>query len=292
MLIDGGETDVGKSLPWNVLGSKGDLATVSEDVMKAKEHLDVLLASHSPDGSEHDVLNDDTVASADDSQNRRYTFEEMKLKVGDRLQIQPPARFSSDPVVVRLIGYVNTLSLLVTFPREANGLRLLLVENDKLDIRVFSSQNAFGFSATVSKIIKIPFEYLHLSFPDEVKGMVIRKAPRVKTRIICSVLAHQSGDVSLPGMLVNLSATGALLDARRAIQGEVKLVFRVTLHAIEVILTLNAVVRAQFTDEAPVGGAQIFYHHGLEFVDLQPNDNLILQSLVYQQMIEKPQTVL
>jgi len=292
MSINTSETETGKPLPWNAFDPQGNLATASEDVVKAKAHLDVLLSSNGFRDPEQNKSDDEASAPDDDTQNGSYTFEAMKLKVGDRLQIQPPARFSSDAVFVRLIGYVNTLSLLVTSPREANGLRLLLVENDKLDVRVFSSQNAFGFTATVSKIIKIPFEYLHLSFPDEVKGMVIRKAPRVKTRIICSVIAQQSGDVSLPGMLVNLSATGALLDSRRAIKGSVKLVFRVTLHAIEVILTLNAVVRAQFTDETPAGGTPIFFHHGLEFVDLQPNDKLILQSLVYQQMIEKPQTVL
>jgi len=292
MSINTNETEISRSMPRSMFDPQGNLAAASEDVIKAKAHLDVLLSSNAYRDPGSDELNSEATPLADAKNNSSYTFEAMKLKVGDRLQVQPPARFSSDSVVVRLIGYVNNLSLLVTSPRETNGLRLLLVENDKLDIRVFSSQNAFGFSATVSKIVKLPFEYLHLSFPDEVKGMVIRKAPRVKTRIICSVIAQQSGDVSLPGMIVNLSATGALLDSRSAIKGAVKLVFRVTLHAIEVILTLSAVVRAQFTDDTPVGGTPIFFHHGLEFVDLQPNDNLILQSLVYQQMIEKPHTVL
>ena len=292
MSINVGEVQIGKPLPWNAFDPQGNLASASADVVRAKEHLDVLLSGNSLRDPEPIKSNDEVSNSGGDTQDGSYTFEAMKLKVGDRLQVQPPARFSSDAVVVRLIGYVNNLSLLVTSPREANGLRLLLVENDKLELRVFSSQNAFGFSATVSKIIKVPFEYLHLSFPCDVKGMVIRKAPRVKTKIICSIIAEQSSDVSLPGMLVNLSATGALLDSRRAIAGTVKLLFRVLLHEIEVILTVNAVVRAQFTDETPVGGASIFFHHGLEFVDLQPNDKLILQSMVYQQMIEKPQTVL
>ena len=222
-----------------------------------------------------------------------YPFEAMRLKVGDRLQVQPPPRFSSDRVIVRLIGYVSNLSLLITPPREASGLRMTIEDGDELFVRVFSSQNAFGFAAKVDKIIRFPFEYLHLSFPAEVKGMTIRKAPRVKTKIICSFSLPQSGEERETGILTNLSANGALLGSRggRLAKGDViKLSFRLLLHGNEVFLNLNAVVRSQFIDEtAPDQKAT---YHGLEFVELIPNDCMVLQSMVYQQMIEQPQTVM
>jgi hypothetical protein len=34
------------------------------------------------------------------------------------------------------------------------------------------------------------------------------------------------------------------------------------------------------------------YHHGVEFLELQATDNMILQSLIYQQMIEFPQNLI
>ena len=246
------------------------------------------------------VLGVPTNASADESyaggaHDQRFPFEAMKLKVSDRLQLQLPEQLSRDRVVVRLIGYVSNLSLLVTMPRQSNGLRAELLEGDVIVARVFSSQNAFGFSAAVDRICKLPFEYLHLSFPAEVTGVVIRKAPRVRTRIICSVVSAAAGADGLPGVLTNLSANGALLDSRQALarQGEkVKLSFRLKPHAVEAMLTLNATVRTCYTDEAANDGAGGLVHHGLEFSDLQPNDALILQSTVYQLMIEHPKSVL
>ena len=233
------------------------------------------------------------VPSRSTSEDGLYTFETMRLKIGDRLQIQLPARFLSERVIVRLIGYVNQLSLLVTSPRESNGLRLPLEEGEEVVVRAFASQSAFAFSSMVEKLVRLPFEYLHLSFPLQVKGTVVRKAPRVSTSIICTVNAEQSGEEALTGILVNLSASGALLASRHAVAKRdemVKLGFRLNLHGTEVFLNLNAVVRARCSDGSPANPTPV--HHGLEFFDLTPNDRMVLQSLVYQQIIEQPNTVL
>jgi hypothetical protein len=32
-------------------------------------------------------------------------------------------------------------------------------------------------------------------------------------------------------------------------------------------------------------------NHGVQFQDLRPNDSMILQSMIYQQMIEQPHTL-
>lgn len=293
------EIEIGKPLPWAVFDPQDNRVAAAGDVIQTREHRQLLLSIGACREQEPAPVEPGEADEAEDPGGEvpkdTYPFDAMKLKIGDRLQIQLPSRLSEDRVVVRLIGYINNLSLLIMPPRDAKGFRLQLVENEKLVVRVFTSQNAFGFSATIIKVVKFPFEYLHLSFPAEVNGMVIRKAPRIKTKIICAVTAQQSGDESLAGMLVNLSAHGALLDSRRAIgkKGDtIKLAFRVTLHAIDALLNITAVVRAQFTDDAPANGRNNFVHHGLEFVDLQTNDTLILQSMIYQQMIEQPHSVM
>lgn len=293
------EIEIGKLLPWAVFDPQGNRIAAAADVIQTREHRQLLLSIGACRESEATSAESEEAEAAEElegeAQKDTYPFDSMKLKVGDRLQIQPPSRLSKDRVVVRLIGYINNVSLLIMPPRDADGFRLQLMENEKLVVRVFTSQNAFGFSATIIKIVKFPFEYLHLSFPAEVKGMVIRKAPRIRTKIICAVTTAQADDESMAGMLVNLSAHGALLDSRRAIGNKgdtIKLVFRVTLHTIDALLNISAVVRAQFTDEAPADGRNNFVHHGLEFVDLQTNDTLILQSMIYQQMIEQPHSVM
>lgn len=217
----------------------------------------------------------------------------MKLKVGDRLQIQLPARFMTDRAIVRLIGYVNNLSLLITPPREANGLRIQIEENDELGVRIFTSQNAFGFSSTVAKLIKIPFEYLHISFPSEIKGMIIRKAPRVKANIVCSVTTEPLGRESLTGVILNLSAKGALLASRSILAGKGggdQADIPGDSSWDRSFLECRCGRSLAVPDETLASPFAV--HHGLEFVDLQTKDSLVLQSMIYQQMIEHPHTVM
>jgi c-di-GMP-binding flagellar brake protein YcgR len=225
-----------------------------------------------------------------DAADRRYSFDDMRLKVGDRLQVQFPSRIAHERTFVRLIGYVSNLCLLVMAPRQNDGLRIHLHEGDELVVRIFSSQNAFGFSARIDKIIKLPFEYLHLSFPKEIKGMQVRKAPRVKTRLICAIGAEGTEE-NLTGILLNMSANGALLVSRQMVApvgAIVRLAFRFNLHGTEALLNLRAVVRSQFAEE----NGPTPEHHGLEFIDLKANESMLLQSMIYQRMIEQPETVI
>lgn len=304
--IDKDELEIGKSLPWAVYDPQRNRLAAQGDVIQNNEQL-LLLLDNEPcreltwesgggadNGEELSAEQISKPAKDGGSQQSSYPFEEMKLKVGDRLQIQPPAQLSPERFIVKLIGYVNNVSLLVTAPIDANGLRLQLIEGEKLVVRVFSSQNAFGFASTIEKVCKLPFDYLHLSFPNEVQGMVIRKAPRVKTKIIAAVVTCTQGSDSVSAIISNLSASGALLDARRNLgeKGDIlKISFRVNLHNIDAYLTVTAAVRAVFTDEVLDNRGTVLIHHGLEFVDLQPNDSVILQSMIYQQMIERPHTL-
>ncbi|NCP82730.1 MAG: flagellar brake protein, partial [Rhodoferax sp.] len=91
------------------------------------------------------LLNDAqvTLAESHNTSNHGYPFEAMSLRVGDRLQAQPPSKVSTDRFYVRLIGYLQDMSLLITTPVSANGVRLQLIENDQLVMRVFANQSAF-----------------------------------------------------------------------------------------------------------------------------------------------------
>ncbi|MFZ3082391.1 flagellar brake protein [Rhodoferax ferrireducens] len=223
-----------------------------------------------------------------------FAFEAMNLKVGDRLQAQPPAKVSAERCFVRLIGYLQDHSMLITTPATVNRVRLQLMEGDQLVMRVFSSQNAFGFACDVQRVCKLPYSYLHISFPKEVQGTVIRKAARVKTKIIVKVRTEQDGGANLTGVISNLSANGALMDGPRKMAetgDSIRLTFRLKLHNIEADLSVLAIVRAVFDDETLKQSGTSLAHFGLEFVDLQPNDQMILQSMVYQKMIEQPQSL-
>ncbi|MDZ7919861.1 flagellar brake protein [Rhodoferax sp.] len=233
-------------------------------------------------------------ADEDSGPRTSFPFDAMNLKVGDRLQIQPPASLSTERCNVRVIGFVPQQSLLLTAPLNANGARLELIERDQLVVRVFASQNAFAFACDVLRAAKLPYPYLHVSFPPEVQGTVVRKAPRVKTKIIAQIQSERPGVTAVPAVISNLSANGALLDGRRNIADvgdTVQMKFQIKLHNVDIPLSLRAVVRAVFGEETAVAGAVPLAHFGLEFSELQPQDQMVLQSMVYQQMIERPQSL-
>lgn len=235
-----------------------------------------------------------TTESGSAAAQESFPFEAMNLKVGDRLQVQPPAKVSTERCPVRLLGYLPEQSLLITAPATGGGVPLPLMPGDQLIMRVFSGQNAFGFACDVLRMCKLPYSYLHIAFPRKIQGTVIRKAVRVKTKIIVKVHTARGGTAEHTAVISNLSANGALLDGRRTMAeagDTIQLGFKLKLHNIEAELLINALVRTVFDDETLKQSGTSLSHFGLQFVDLDPNDQMLLQSMVYQHMIERPQSL-
>ncbi len=297
---------LGTPLPWLVYDQDGNVLMDQGTVLETEEQLQALLANKAMRELSWDSTGDgapaaqagaaakDMVASLADEAEGEFSFHDMRLRVGDRIQLQPPAAVSQNRYVVKLIGYLDNVGLLVTAPTE-DGFRVPFRERDKIVARIFSSQKAFGFGCTIERVCKIPFDYLHLSFPQSIQGSVIRNAPRVRTNIIASI-AKSNGDASndrQSGMIVNLSADGALVKARQPLceKGQsAQLSFRINLHNLDAYLTVTAIVRSIFEDEIKAGSPAMF-NHGVQFHKLPPNDSVILQSKIYQQMIEQPQSL-
>jgi c-di-GMP-binding flagellar brake protein YcgR len=171
------------------------------------------------------------------------------------------------------------------------------MENEKVVMRSFSGQNAFGFACTIERIIKIPYEYMHLSFPVNIQGIKIRKAPRIKSRIIATVHLSATGTASQTSALISdISANGVSLEAKQFLgdKGDIlQIAFRVQLHKVDAYLSVKGVIRAvlsadNLSEEQKTG----FFRYGIEFQDLQANDSVVLQSMIYQQMIENPHNVM
>ena len=72
----------------------------------------------------------------------------------------------------------------------------------------------------------------------------------------------------------------------------IRVTFGLNLHNIEANLSLVAIVRAVLDDETIKESGAPLAHFWLEFVDIGPNDKMLLQSMVYQKMIEHPQSLL
>lgn len=300
ILVNSNELVVGKPTPWPLFDAEHKPLLNEGELIRDEPHRDALLASgachelswETPDGEDggQAITTEQPEAGKNNSQ---FTFDDMKLRVEDRLQLEPPPQLSRERLLVKVVGFIRGVSLLVTTPVTANGQRLQLLENEKVVMRSFSGKNAFAFACTVMKVNKIPFEYLHLTFPDNIQGLAIRKTARVKTRIIASVQNSKSGaEAQTSAIISDISATGVSLDAKRLLgeKGDtLSMAFRVHLHNIEAFLSVKGVIRAVLNEEATDISMSEHIRYGIELQNLQPNDSVILQSMIYQQMIENPQ---
>jgi hypothetical protein len=215
-----------------------------------------------------------------------YRFSDMGLNVGDRLQLQLPAMLGPERPVVRLIGYIRGVSILVTAPVASTGMPIELVEGEEVIVRLFSALAVYGFPASVVRLCRGPIAHLHLEFPSEVQGRVIRAERRIRTNVITSVAVTSSVDEPVPALITNLSPTGCMLDAQRKIgdrDTHVRISLQLSPHGQEHLLELDAVIRsAEDIDGSPKT------RHGIKFNELPPHTSLVLHSYIYHQLVELP----
>lgn len=216
-------------------------------------------------------------------------LEDIKLQIGDTLQLQSQVGQGGGRYYVKLIGYVPGKSLLVTAPL-VDGKIALMREGQNFVIRCFSGKNAYAFKSATFKVVNTPFPHLHLMYPREVRGLEVRKGARVHTNIISAikVLSGAQADSQAAGTVANLSVGGALLIAKNALgdKGDrISLTFRVALQDIESFPSLEAVIRSVSQEPADEGGLSRV-QHGLEFRDVSQEDRVMLTAFVYQQLLE------
>ncbi len=210
--------------------------------------------------------------------------EVLRLSVGDTLQLQPidnPVRYT-----VRVIGYLPGQSLVVTTPRK-DGNVLLIREGQTFAARMLVKDRVCGFTTSVLKVNARPYPYLHLSYPEAMESVVVRKAPRARTYAIASA-RNRASDTYLAGRLVDMSVTGARLSCSSKLGElgeEVELVVQVQVGELEESLLLTAVIRNE-QREALADDTSVLnpYQYGLEFRSVTDRDALALYAYVYSRL--------
>ena len=217
---------------------------------------------------------------------RLYTFRHMHLKVGDRLHLEPPRRIAGGRASLIMLGWFEGKSVITTAPQNGAG-RVLLLEGEPVLVRAFTGKNVFAFRSTVLKIAYIPFDHLHLRFPDTVEGVAIRRSPRCRLHL--SVRVTAGGIAAGAGSILDIGTAGALIETATPLGQDEELIqiaFSFDLDGVPVSLNLQAQVRGRKTSLTPDGEPR--HQYGVEFRNLQPNDRLILGSLVWYHVYEHP----
>ena len=215
-------------------------------------------------------------------------FADMHIKVGDPLHLEPPRPVAGGRATASLLGWLDGASVMVTAPVNAAG-RLALQEGELLVLRAFTGRSAFAFRATVLRVAYQPFAYLHLSFPDKIDVAAIRSSPRCRVSLPARIGA---GGRSCDGRIVNIGTNGALIETAGPVskdQSPIQVAFSFELHGVAVALDLQADLCGEKI--TPEGGGESRCQYGVAFTRMQPNDRLILGSLVWYRMYEDPRSV-
>lgn len=220
-----------------------------------------------------------------ESEPASHSFSDIGLIPGDRLQIYGISHADRTRHICRLVGFLENTSVIVTMP-SVRGVRVDFRESEMVVVQAFSRNSAYAFKSTVERICRLPFDYMHLSFPQRIEGSIIRKATRVRLSVEARITA-QSGSEPVLAKIDNISSTGALITSSEAVGDkgtELKVAFNIKLHDVQREIESQAVILNARNDDDG-------HHYGVEFRDLPADERMILRSLIYQYMIERPRSL-
>ncbi|MFA6970621.1 MAG: flagellar brake protein [Gallionella sp.] len=212
-------------------------------------------------------------------------FLSIKLVIGDTLQLQD---FSPDKqrYFVKLIGFMNKKSVLVSHPRQEEKLSFIK-EGHAFLVRGFSGTKTYEFSSNVISVGLTPFPYLHLAFPSQVKTTNMRATVRVKLRLVCTVDSAATG-TKMSAIIEDMSISGARIHAGKAF-GQVGDAVSVGLRMqvggeIQVFLVSSVIRNVHVETDSQTGDKVVM--HGIEFVPTLGMDLTMLQNFIYKSMLE------
>jgi len=283
---------VGQPLPFALVDLHGAPLLAAGMILPDDAARDFLLAHFSvyrATESVVDVPDEPTPQSSPDAANTSVLrLEDMNLEIGANLRIRPPAQAGFGVVISHLIGFAPNQSLFVTRPRNPNhDIRLLFGE--RLEILHIARRAVFDFVCTVDAVCKVPFEFLVLSGPANIRRLRARNAMRMNLVRPILYRTGMSDQPVLPGpctgiaILQELSAQGLSVLAPEPLAevGEhLRVAFQVMAEGDTLDIDVAVVVRNL---RLPQGGAGMI--HGLEFKGLDASTQLALRCMVLEQAV-------
>lgn len=217
-------------------------------------------------------------------------YSDLKLKVGEQLQLQPRDGSDNRRMQVQLIGYLPGASLLVTTPRVGDKV-MIMREGQPFVVRMMVGNRIVGFTTTIIRSCARPFPYIHLSYPDDMEQITVRQSQRVRIRLFAS-LENSNPDFQFekphPATVIDLSTSGSLVvsgEQLGELGDKVTLKCAVKVANTEKLLSLPAIIRNVHMDPSDEHGEDSYYH-GLEFKLGGQQDTFALHGYVYEQIVK------
>lgn len=223
---------------------------------------------------------------AQQSKQSEFTdLPSVKLGMGDVLQLQDFSP-TKDQHYVKLIGYLNKKSVLVSHPTRDDKL-LFVKKGESYLVRGFSGTKTYEFTADVVNVCLAPYPYLHLSFPVQVSTVNMRRALRIMLKLVCSIKSKSAAN-PITATIVDMSVNGARIQSKIEIgelSEEVEVSFRLPVDGEEQLFIVPAVIRNVGNDADNADGERLVVC-GLEFHQPEGKDRLALQNFIYKHMAE------
>lgn len=276
-----------KPLPWPLFDEGGHVLFTQGETLAAGYPLDGLFRC--PDGDAATPMPVEEFGAAgpfeDVSAGEMFPPNGIKPQMWEIVQVRLPERDGQPHYFTRLVGYIRNTSILVTIPRVRHQ-PVGMVEGERTEVRMLTGRNIYVFRAQVIKACLAPAAYMHLSFPDTVQRQSLRKAPSARANLPVSV---ENGGAPVEGMIANLSASGARVDAAAGLgeKGQnLKLAFLVDLDGTKRALSLSAQIMHIRIPESKSKANAGLVEHGVEFQGISEEDALWLRCLVYKRIAE------
>ena len=223
--------------------------------------------------------------------NGRVEHTDLKIQVGEPLQLQPHTGDDSRRWHVKLIGYLPGVSLLVTTP--VLGEKVMIIREGQLFVaRMMVGNRIVGFTTTVLRTCARPFPYLHLAYPEETQQITVRKAQRIGVRLFASLKNSNPEfqfDRPRSGTIVDISTSGAQMVSSEPLgemDDEVTVNCVIKIAGAEKLLSLPAVIRNVLVEQNDESGERSF-HYGLEINPENQQDTFALHGFVYEQIVKE-----
>lgn len=207
-----------------------------------------------------------------DTERQIVGFDDIHLKVGERLQMQTLGTADRTHYAVRYLGALKDVSLLTTIPTIDND-SMWMRPGGEYIFRLLAGSHVYAFNAQVVKARTHPYPYAHFTYPKDVQARKVRHSPRIELHLASQ--AVRANGSTLPLTFLDISLYGALVEAGGALgdAGESVLVaLPIYLTEFKHKLALRATIRNVSAGERP--------RYGLEFAALADADAMLLHFFV------------
>jgi c-di-GMP-binding flagellar brake protein YcgR len=208
----------------------------------------------------------------------------LNLLVGTPLGLFPAGEEFDEGFAVELIGYLPEGSVLVTMPLH-RGVPVVVEPGDHFVVRVAQGDARYAFEAQVLSVAHVPYPHVHLTYPEGVEGMMLRRGNRVSAHHAELHLTLDEGGRRLRVTMVDVSVSGGCLVAREPL-GDVDDRFSIEMQiaADAPAIELPCVIR-HVRDRIGEGRPQ--YLHGVAFRDLDARARGFLERFVRDAIVDQ-----